>query len=249
MAEINLQSYKVVSQELSSATKFNNLVQAIEDGLNLGSTDIQVANITFGTAGDTNLYRSAANLLRTDDALSVAGNIYADASIVWSSDTNLYRAGANLLKTDDTLSVSNLASAAQQFHCIAPANGYFFDGYITGEGYSRFLISANGYLNWGSGSGSIDTNLYRSAANYLRSDDNLTLGGGIYFGTVGAEDTNLYRSAANVLATDDNFFMANSGQLRVTNYIAAAVGGAQSNKWPIYDGSGTLIGYIPIYAS
>ncbi len=68
-----------------------------------------------------------------------------------------------------------------------------------------------------------DTNLYRSAANYLKTDDSFATGlelrvgtdvvvnldnvGKIYFGS--ALDTNLYRSAANQLKTDDSFFALN----------------------------------------
>lgn len=47
---------------------------------------------------------------------------------------------------------------------------------ITGDTQSRFLIEADGTLSWGpGGSTAVDTVLYRSAANTLRTGDNLTV--------------------------------------------------------------------------
>jgi hypothetical protein len=42
----------------------------------------------------------------------------------------------------------------------------------------NFRIDAGGKLNWGSGSAATDTNLYRSSANTLKTDDNLDLATG-----------------------------------------------------------------------
>lgn len=81
-----------------------------------------------GTAGpwDVNLYRTSANILRTDDHFQ-AGNFTADnqvfvgsngkeaihvtpttgtPGITFGGDTNLYRATANILKTDDWFEIS-----------------------------------------------------------------------------------------------------------------------------------------------
>lgn len=46
-----------------------------------------------------------------------------------------------------------------------------FGTLITGESFGRFLFTLNGNLEWGSGSGARDTNLYRIAANQLKTDD------------------------------------------------------------------------------
>lgn len=47
---------------------------------------------------------------------------------------------------------------------------------LTGDAQSRFLIDADGTLNWGAGaSAATDTNLFRSAANALRTNDSLTV--------------------------------------------------------------------------
>lgn len=47
---------------------------------------------------------------------------------------------------------------------------------ITGDAQPRATILANGAINWGNGT-AIDTNLFRSAANTLRTDDSFIVGG------------------------------------------------------------------------
>ncbi len=72
-----------------------------------------VGTLTFGSSADTNLYRSAANTLKTDDILEVAGVLYGtslslpNGALVIGGDTNLYRAGQDVLKTDDNFIVGN----------------------------------------------------------------------------------------------------------------------------------------------
>jgi hypothetical protein len=47
---------------------------------------------------------------------------------------------------------------------------------VTGDTVDRFLADTDGTLNWGPGaSAALDTNLFRSAANTLRTNDNLTV--------------------------------------------------------------------------
>jgi hypothetical protein len=51
-----------------------------------------------------------------------------------------------------------------------------FSSRLTGDSQSRFLIDADGTLNWGpGGSTNTDVNLYRPAANTLRTADNFTV--------------------------------------------------------------------------
>ena len=45
-----------------------------------GRINIGAGSVTFGDAEDTNLYRSAANTLKTDDALTVAGAFNASGA-------------------------------------------------------------------------------------------------------------------------------------------------------------------------
>ena len=83
-------------------------------------------------------------------------------------------------------------------------------------------VTLHDKLQWGT-LGSEDTNIYRSGADVLATDDALNVyGSGNYFGqsvtlkntakllwgsSVGTEDTNIYRTGANILATDDNLYI------------------------------------------
>jgi hypothetical protein len=51
--------------------------------------------------------------------------------------------------------------------------------YVDGDTANRFAIHADGKQEWGSGSATLDTNLYRSAANTLKTDDSLIVAGGL----------------------------------------------------------------------
>lgn len=118
----------------------------------------------IGGSGDTNLYRNAANELKTDDAFtavgnfaSVSGNLYfraAGATIYFGNsddtyDTNLYRDSANSLKTDDALYVT--AGFTSWTHI--------------------YLYASSAALFFGDGAGGYDVSLFRGAANILRTDD------------------------------------------------------------------------------
>lgn len=51
------------------------------------------------------------------------------------------------------------------------------DGQVTGDSVSRFNLNQSGKMEWGSGSTTRDTNLYRSAADTLKTDDSLVVTG------------------------------------------------------------------------
>lgn len=165
--------------------------------------------LVFGdeSAADTNIYRSAADTLKTDDSLVVGTNlnvtgttalsgvitatgsatttdtytaqvsgdsasrfvVNAGGTLEWGSgsgvvDTTLRRTSAAVLVTDGTFR-SVQASAASTA----------FSGFVSGDSTSRFLARNDGQMSWGPGSGAVDTNLYRSAANTLATDDDLSI--------------------------------------------------------------------------
>lgn len=45
------------------------------------------------------------------------------------------------------------------------------------EGEPRYVVSISGKNSWGDGTNAVDTNLYRSAANVLKTDDSFAVGG------------------------------------------------------------------------
>lgn len=198
---------------------------ALNNLVSVGPTGV----VKFGTALDTNLYRSAADTLKTDDNFVVGGgSIYggsngilnspnhfdgagrvranlgganaasmdingltmygtaAAAGIVLASDTNLYRSAADTLKTDDKLIVTGTLErgsdgAAGWFQAYGNTVGSRITYGHTAEGGENNLGIRAGQIVFGS---PYDTNLYRSAANQLKTDDDF------YMSTNGSDTTN-----------------------------------------------------------
>jgi hypothetical protein len=204
------------------------------------------------TAPDTNLYRSAANVLRTDAQLTIsralAGNaalvtfiggntnnrfsLAMDGTMLWgdgtlTQDTNLYRSAADVLATDDVLSIKPAgAPVTADMLRIVPAGAVSDAAYMTAVGRARFGF------NGATGSITIsDIGLNKAFRLELGAAANLVLSataagqvalpaqgaaGGLLIGA----DTNLYRSAADELKTDDKF-VAGAG-LQVPTGAAAS---------------------------
>jgi hypothetical protein len=146
-------------------------------GLDASSNINLVAAAQVYWGGDTSVYRSSAGVLKTDGTMRVGQ--YFDVAFSDTGqlrfgslvDTNLYRAGPSNLKTDGRLDVgADLTSAANLWARYGAAIQVRI-GYV-GSGVSG--------LEFGSAA---DTNLYRSAANSLKTDGNLTVGAGV--GVVG----------------------------------------------------------------
>jgi hypothetical protein len=136
----------------------------LSGSLNSGGT------LTFGegASADTNLYRSAANTLKTDDALVVAGSTTLQSTLAVTSTVSFSAA------------LTTTRSAATDV-----AMGTI----VTNDTFDRFRILADGDMEWGPGNGSRDTNLYRSASNTLKTDDKLIAVGGIGVGNAASAST------------------------------------------------------------
>jgi hypothetical protein len=99
--------------------------------------------------------------------------IDADGRLEWGTgasgrDTDLFRNGVGILQTASRISAQRGTSTELAFHTQLQAD--------TG---SRWYIQSGGTLNWGDGAGAVDTNLYRSAANTLKTDDALVVTGNL----------------------------------------------------------------------
>ena len=197
------------------------------------------------SAPDTTLSRSAAGILKAAQHFRAGLDLYAqdggatqvrignnggNASVDFGSamDTRLYRNGVGVLGTDGWLKIgANTANEGIRFYDPA-SNGYGAIWRSNADGALHLQAQTGLYLRptgaakiWISNeTGVADTNLYRSAADTLKTDDSfysavdiaanlgsvanqiwLQASGRIVFGT--ALDTNLYRSAADILKTDD----------------------------------------------
>lgn len=95
-------------------------------------------------------------------------------------DVNLYRTGANILKTDDAfVAGGEVSGQGVNAYRLAVSTSAFYTG-VTGEFYHRWHVDSSGVLSIGSGSAARDVNLYRSAANVLKTDDSLIVGANLY---------------------------------------------------------------------
>ena len=72
----------------------------------------------------------------------------------------------------------------QVLFIIVAANDFntAFSGGVNGDTYRRFTMRVDGLINWGPGNAATDTNLYRNAANELKTDDSLVVAGTLKVG-------------------------------------------------------------------
>lgn len=164
-----------------------------------------------------------------DGALNLDGQVVFDAGtttadgLIWGSDVTLYRSAENQLKTDDTFVCADFYSTATitlttDTHGItldpgSTENTVFvvgdldvsgaaqIDGALNLDGQIVFdagTTSADGLL-WGT-----DTNLYRSAANMLKTDDSLTVSGSINCGTLTASEVSITANTVGINLSPGN---------------------------------------------
>jgi len=147
------------------------------NGLSIGTTAAAPAyGIAFGA--DTNLYRSAADTLSTDDAIEVkSGLLYVGQSDLTSGSLSIYGAGTG--NEGGQIDLFGAAAWANWSIDIYQSTLRFFTGGIV------YYTFATGSLDLQSGvvlTWNADTNLYRSAASTLKTDDALIVLGAIQQG-------------------------------------------------------------------
>jgi hypothetical protein len=79
------------------------------------------------------------------------------------------------LASGKQINVNSSSSGATIAVVNAAATTDLLSARVSGDTQDRFEIETDGTLNWGSGSGAADVNLFRSAVNTLRTNDSLTV--------------------------------------------------------------------------
>lgn len=143
--------------------------------------------VTFTSGLEANSSVLVQRALTTDNAYRarVSGDtnsrfvVDADGEISWgpgnaTMDTNLYRLQANVLQTDDQLNVLGGTLVTRP-----GASNSAVSTSATGDTNARLNVRADGQMQWGPGNAAADTNLYRSAANVLHTDDSLDVDGSL----------------------------------------------------------------------
>lgn len=196
------------------------------DTLSLTSTGSETG-ITIG--GDVEVYRSAANVLKSPDTFDA--NAYRQAGTALASTHLSDAANIGLLDSARTWTAIQTHSAD-----VVHAGG---DVRVRagGDTFDKVRVGWDGLLYFGSGTAAYDVTLRRSGVGALRSSGTLdalssitaNIGGanqvalgvasaGLVLGSAG--DTNLYRSAADTLKTDD--------ALHSVGILTASVGSNQA---------------------
>ena len=116
--------------------------------------------------------------------LGFAAATTAAGGIDFGGDVTLYRGAANELRTDDMIESVRASSTDNAFLT-----------WVTGDSNNRWYVTADGTMRWGPGNASVDTNLYRGAANILQTDDGLNIAGNVGIGTT--SPTNLLSLGGN----------------------------------------------------
>ncbi len=123
-------------------------------------------------ARDTNLYRDAPDVLKTDDSLEIAGVLGAITDIITERTAAAGVTIDGVRLKDGVLDNRDYAVAATDMIIAA----------VIGDADFRFLQKADGVHWWGDGTNPVDTNLYRDAPSVLKTDDSLEVAG--VFGVV-----------------------------------------------------------------
>lgn len=144
-----------------------------------GGQTPSLAILTLGSDGDTNLYRGAANTLKTDDAFAAVGAITSDSNITALG----YVQGAG-----DSSGLAFKVGNDAEIHDVDAANTMNIRGASD---------AAAGIITFGSAG---DTNLYRSGADALRTDDSL------YCKTISPDDVVLFNQYASASAPNNSLF-------------------------------------------
>lgn len=133
---------------------------------------------TFSTASPLFVRTNATDVALRATVGGDANNrlaVQADGKLLWSSgagaaDTVLFRETSNTLATADSFLRIYRGAAGNNALAVR----------VTGDANSRWFINADGNQSWGPGGGSAtDTNLYRQAADTLRTDDSFEVGGNL----------------------------------------------------------------------
>jgi len=145
-----------------------------------------VGKLLFGPSGaqDCNLYRITANNLKTDDSLTVVGTLNAKTLVKDTADGLDFWIRNSIADSGywmrfSTLNASDVATERfRMTNRVDTASVSFINcnvGFGTGTPATQISIASAGKISWEVSTGVVDTNLYRSAANMLKTDDGLTV--------------------------------------------------------------------------
>lgn len=191
-------------------------------------TDGKIEWGSGATSRDTNLYRSAADTLKTDDAFVAAGSITGQSGAAITGNLTVSGSGtfSNMsvsasAATGHVVHIGNTATTPADFtlHVETANSGERAIAVaVAGDSNHRWGVRSNGTMNWGTGSDSPDTNLYRSYAHVLATDDSLHVAG---------------HALGTPQAADQGFIAWNGDPVNANNATAGASGTVYLMQVPV----------------
>ncbi|MEU5197294.1 hypothetical protein AB0G86_25135 [Streptomyces scabiei] len=144
-------------EAVNVATQLNNNYDKIDTNINFRV----VANATARNA--ISPIWEGLSVRETDTGRCYVSNGTLPVSGSWNE---LVTTGSSITFTGTNLiNLSGSASATDKLATL-----------VTGDAFDRMRIRSDGRIDWGSGTGARDTNLYRSAADTLKTDDSFVVG-------------------------------------------------------------------------
>lgn len=193
--------YKPASgEDINVTTDLNNNLDKLDTNLNFRVAASAVARNAITPVWE------GLTVRQTDTGACYVSNGTLPVSASWDQ---VFTAGSGI-------TALNVAAAA--------SGTLIYNQKVGAEVINRYQVRGDGQLSWGSGSGAVDSNLYRSAANTLKTDDNLIVDLALNVnGTTTAAGALNVTGAATLSST-----LAVTGNATVTGNLAVTgVGGVQ----------------------
>lgn len=109
--------------------------------------------------------------------------VAADADFSTFTETQTFSEGIAIPNTKQ-VNIGSSFSTASVTAVRAATTDASYSTAVTGDTISRYLVQAGGKVEWGPGASTArDTNLYRSAADTLKTDDSFIVGADLTIGT------------------------------------------------------------------
>lgn len=156
-------------ENVNVTTDLNNNYDKIDTNLNFRVAATATARNAISP------FWAGLNVRDTDTGRTWVSNGTAPISGSWSQipNTGSTLAGDLDLAAGFQVNVGGASSTAAFATVMSASGSDAITARVTGDTQSRYLVNADGKTFWGSGAATQDTNLYRSAANLLKTDDSL----------------------------------------------------------------------------
>jgi hypothetical protein len=194
--------------------KMADLQAADIDGVNLTLTgDIDAVNASFSGTLEADSFEGDGALLTNLDADNIASGELADA-----------RLSANVMLLDNNQTVTGVKTFNSSVTSVmASATDLSLKARVTGDTQDRVVLQADGKIVLGSGSAAGDVNLYRDAADVLKTDDKLVVGGAL--DVAGAVDFDSSLDVAGAATLGSTLAVVGNFSVATDKFTVAAASG------------------------